>query len=151
MTRVRREQLFKMKEKAEDPNLIKGTIRQRIDAKTKVLTTLSDDEKALCALRKAFSQVSKEKGQRCYVIGKVYITSRNTTPRVKPTDQTTYHYTGRCKFATAAPVSLAPSYQMASFDLYFRDSKDSFGFIDVELLNDTTIDTLPKGSPLVPA
>ncbi len=135
-----------------DANLISSKVARKVNKRKGELNTLSRDEKMLCALRKALaskSGLAEALNARYYISGEqVYVTSRGGGAQTKKNEPTTYTASGRFKLGMAYKDSV--SYRMAQFSITFRDSRDDRGLPDVDFIEPTTIDLLPKSATLVP-
>ena len=103
----------------------------------------------LCALRKVLAKLSNENSNGCrYYIAdnQVQIVSAPTAPTAKDGEAKTYFARGRCKLGVTHGTHITT--KMIEFSITYRDCKDSLGLDDVEFIDPTSIDELPKSTAL---
>lgn len=147
---TRREQLFNAKKDAPGHSVIPATVKFIIDKKKKRLKVLPPESKMLCALRKVLADMSEKDqgGCRYYIAGnKVQITSAPTTTSGKAGEAQSYRAAGRCKVGVCLPNGKARM-MFIEFTINFRDIEDDRGLADIEYFDPTTIDGLPKNTPV---
>lgn len=140
-------------QKAPDPNVVSTRVKHRVNRKKGTLDPLSRDEKMLCALRKALASKSglpESAESRYHIDGdKLYVSRRGGGVQTKPGEPTTYTATGR--FRMGMIHGDRASFRVAKFNITYRDVRDDRGLPDVDFIEPTTIDFLPKGTPVVPS
>jgi hypothetical protein len=142
--------MFEAKKKSSGTDVIPATVKFKIDRKKGRLQPLSAEEKMLCALRKVLASMSdaNEHGCRYYIDkNKVQLTRRPTGSEAAPGEPRSYRGAGRCKLGVCHPEGHKSSLTI-SFDISFRDVKDERGLDDIEFFDPTTIDELPRNTPL---
>lgn len=146
---VTRKQMFASMKKTSGTNVIPATVNFRINKKKGRLHPLTPEEKMLCALRKVLAAMSDKNDHGCrYYIdnNRVQLTKRPvaTTVEGKPS---TYTASGRCKLGVCHPEGHKSS-RIIEFRISFRDVKDERGLEDVQFFDPTTIDELPRSTPI---
>jgi hypothetical protein len=146
---IRRE-MFSATKKAPTTGIIPATVNHRIDKKEARLADLTSNEKMLCALRKALTKMSDAHPDGCrYFIAnnKVQLLSPPSATAGKAGEARTYSARGRCKLGVCHPGGHSSS-MMIEFSLSFRDVIDDRGLADVDFIDPTVIDELPRGTPV---
>jgi hypothetical protein len=129
--------------------VIPATVNHQLSKQDRKLKELSAEEKMVCALRKALVKLS-DGGEGCrYFIAnnKVQLISAPTASAAKAGQARTYTAKGRCRLGVCHPEGHASS-KLIEFSITFRDVMDDRGLADVEYIDPTTIDELPRGTPL---
>jgi len=142
--------LFNAKKKAPDSTVIPSTIRFKLNKKKGLLDPLQPHEKMLCALRKALADMSDgdQRGCRYFIAnGKVQMLKMPTTTAGKKGEAQSYNARGRCRVGVCHPDDKSSSI-IVEFSISYRDIVDDRGLADVEYFDPTTIDMLPKNTPL---
>lgn len=143
----------KKKSEKADPNMVSTKVTRKVNKKKGRLNQLTADEKMLCAIRKALASKSglAEAGNaRYYVSGdELYVLSRGGGVQTKKDEPTTYTARGRFKLGMVHDANCC--FRIAEFNITFKDTVDERGIPDVDFLEPTTIDLLPKGAKLAPA
>jgi len=144
-----RKEMFSAQKKAPTTNVIPATVNYRLDKKAKALVELSPSEKMLCALRKALTKMSDASGGCRYYIAnnKVQVLAAPAAPAGKAGDSRTFSARGRCRLGVCHPGGHASS-MLVEFTITFRETFDDRGLPDVEFIDPTTIDELPRGTPI---
>lgn len=119
----------------------------------------NDHEKCYRALMKALSshyakktpaQLAKtpaEKNVQFSIQGpEFYIGKCDRTTAGK---QSSYHATGRARVWVHNMASDGASEETVAFDLSFKDSRDEWRHLDIEIVS-ATVDAMPRGTPLSP-
>jgi hypothetical protein len=146
---TRREMLSTVKKAAPTATVIPATVNHRLNKKDRKLDELAPQEKMICALRKALVKLSDgSDGCRYFIANnQVMLISAPTASSVKPGQARTYTAKGRCRLGVCHPEGHASS-RVIEFSITFRDVMDDRGLADVEYIDPTTIDELPRGTPL---
>jgi len=145
-----RKEMFSATKKAPTTDVIPATVKHRIDKKAERLGVLSPNEKMICALRKALTKMSDAQADGCrYFIAnnKVQVLSAPSASAGKDGDARTYSARGRCKLGVCHPGGHS-STMLIEFSINFRETTDDRGLADVEFIDPTTIDELPRGTPV---
>ena len=145
-----RKQMFEAASKPSGADIIPATVSFKIDRKKGRLRALSPEEKMLCALRKALTTMSDKNKHGCrYYIdnNKVQLTKRPSGSSAAPGQASSYTAAGRCKVGVCHPEGHKSSV-MIEFNISFKDVKDSRGLDDVIFFDPTTIDELPRNTPI---
>jgi hypothetical protein len=145
-----RKQMFDAKKKSSGGDIIPATVNFKIDRKKGRLRSLSAEEKMLCALRKALASMSdaNEHGCRFYIDNnKVQLMKRPVGSDAAPGQPRSYNASGRCKIGVCHPEGHKSS-MMIEFSISFKDTTDDRGLEDVIFFDPTTIDEIPRNSPL---
>jgi hypothetical protein len=150
----RREQLFNSKQtNGADATLVSTRVRftfhPNAPHRTKgELRQLAPEEKAMCALRKVFAQMSADTGgeRRYFIVGEACrILERQVSPGAKEGDPGSYLFRGRCPMGIAHKNG-DHSLKMIEFVVSFRDIEDAMGLPDVDYFDPTTIDEIDPRS-----
>lgn len=133
----------------DNPNVIKTTVKQKLDKRKGKLNELTRDEKLIRALRLALSSKSGELGgARYYLDGdQVYVQSRGGGAQSKPGEMVTYTASGRMRIGAAHPKHAA--FHIAEFRITYRDVLDERGIPSVAFIDPTVITLLPSNSKLI--
>jgi hypothetical protein len=146
--------LFNAKKGSPIPNQVSTTVKFKLDKKKGRLVPHSAKEKMVCALRKVLAAMSDqdENGCRFYIDGKtLHVTRPPTASEARPGEPRSYKAAGRCRVGVCHPAGHKSS-KVIEFSISFRDTKDDRGLDDIEFFDPTTIDELPRNTPLsVPA
>lgn len=145
-----RKEMFSAIKKAPISNVIPATVRHRVDKKAQKMSELTPNEKMICALRKALTKLSDANTDGCrYFIAnnRIQLLSAPVAAAGKAGDARTYGAKGRCKVGICHPGGHSSS-MVIEFSLTFRDIADDRGQPDVEFMDPTTIDELPRGTPI---
>jgi len=140
------------KQAVGDPNLISTRIPRNVDKRKGKLNALTADNKMRSAIGKALSMKSgldDPDGASYFISGdKMYVTARGGGVQTKKGEKTTYSASGRFILGKAFKDHVC--YFTAEFSITFRDTVDDLGLPDVAVVEPTTIDILPKGTPITP-
>jgi hypothetical protein len=145
-----RKEMFSALKKAPTTNVIPATVKHRIDKKAQRLAVLTPNEKMICALRKALVKMSdaSDAGCRYYIANnKIQLITAPVPTGGKEGEAKTYTAKGRCKVGVIHSGGHSSS-KAIEFLLTFRDVVDDRGLADVEFMDPTTIDELPRGTPI---
>jgi len=145
-----RKEMFSALKKAPDTNVIPATVNHRLDKKEQRVATLNPNEKMICALRKALTKMSDghEDGCRYFIANnKIQLLSPPTSSGGRAGEAQTYSARGRCRLGVCHPGGHSSSVNV-EFTLTFRDVVDDRGLADVEFIDPTVIDELPRGTPV---
>jgi hypothetical protein len=145
-----RKEMFSATKKAPTSNVIPATVRHRVDKKAEKLADLTPNEKMICALRKALTKLSDSSSDGCrYYIAnnKIQLLSAPSMSAGRAGEAKTYSAKGRCKVGVMHRAGHASSI-VIEFTITFRDVLDDRGLADVEFVDPTTIDELPRGTPI---
>lgn len=145
-----RKEMFNALKKASTTNVIPATVKHRIDKKAQKLAALTPSEKMICALRKALVKMSdgSEEGCRYYIANnKVQLMVAPSATGGKDGEAKTYSAKGRCKVGVIHAGGHS-STKVIEFSITFRDVLDDRGLADVEFVDPTMIDELPRGTPI---
>ena len=145
-----RRQIFDTKQQPVARDLVPTSVTFKIDRKTRRMTTLPPNEKMIVALRKVLSTMSNRdtNGCRYYLDGKsVQVIRPVTTTSGRPGEAQNYRAAGRCKVGVCHPQGHKSSI-MIQFTLSFKDVLDDRGLPDVMFFDPTSIDELPRDTPL---
>jgi len=146
-----RRQLFGANQKSSGEDIIPATVKFRIDKKKGRIKPLSSEEKMLCALRKVLASMSDANDHGCrYYIDrqKVQLTKRPASSSDDGSKRS-YSAAGRCRLGVCHPEGHKSS-MFVEFKISFKDIVDERGLPDVAFFDPTTIDELPRNSPLIP-
>lgn len=147
---TRRELLYKAGSQKPPPNTISATVRFRHNKKKGIVEPLSASEKMLCALRKALTVMSDKDttGRRFFIAdNKVEIVQAPSTTQARKGEPQSYRAAGRCRLRAIHPDGHTSSMKV-QFDISYRDVVDAIGLADVEYLEPTTIDMIPKATKI---
>ena len=142
--------MFSTRNTQPEHNMIPATVQFRLDKKKRMLRPLSAEQKMLCALRKALTTMSDSDthGCRYHIAGKnVMLTQTPSTTKGKEGEPQSYRAAGRCRLGVCHPQGHA-STKLVEFAISYRDTLDDRGLPDVEYFDPTTIDELPRDTPL---
>jgi len=145
-----RKEMFAAQRKAPTSNIIPATVNHRLDRKAKRVATLTPNEKMICALRKALTKMSDGHPSGCrYFIAnnKIQVLTQPSSTGGKAGEAQTYEASGRCRLGVCHPNGHSSTVNI-EFSLRFRDVVDDRGLADVEFLDPTVIDELPRGTPI---
>ena len=148
---TRRQMLFEANPKPSQGTSIPATVNFKINKKKGGLKPLHPHEKMLCALRKVLAAMSDKDhaGCRFYIDNnKVQILKAPVGSGGRDGEAQTYKASGRCKLGVCHPEGHKSS-KVIQFNITFRDVKDTIGQDDVEFLDDTSIDELPKSTRIL--
>lgn len=145
---TRKEMLYKAGGSKTPNGVIPATVSFRHNRRKGLIEPLSAKEKMLCALRKVLTAMSDRGDGRYYIANnKVELTKAPTTTAGKEGEPQSYHATGRCKVGICNENDTV-SFAFIEFGISYRDVKDDRGLADVEYFDPTTIDRLPKNTPI---
>jgi hypothetical protein len=142
--------MFEAAKKSSGSDIIPATVNFKVDRKKGRLRALTPEEKMLCALRKALSSMSDANGHGCrYYIdnNKIQLTKRPVGSAAAPGQPRSYSAAGRCKLGVCHPEGHKSSI-FVQFSISFKDVKDERGLDDVAFFDPTTIDELPRNTPI---
>ncbi|KKM62047.1 hypothetical protein LCGC14_1525600 [marine sediment metagenome] len=151
-----RKEAFMGRDGAEtkDQNMISVMVKRTVNKKGPergTLEPLSRDEKMLCALRKALANKSgleETLGARYYIAGDgLYVTGRGGGAHARG-QAGSYTATGRFKLGIV--VKDRAAFRIAKFSITYKDVEDDRGIADVDYVDPTIIDLLPKNASLIP-
>lgn len=145
-----RKEMFSALKKAPTSNVIPATVRHRLDKRAEKLAELTPNEKMICALRKALVKLSDgdDAGCRYFIANnKIQVIQAPSSTAGKAGEAKTYFAKGRCKVGITHSAGHSSS-KIIEFTLTFRDVLDDRGLADVEFMDPTTIDELPRGTPI---
>lgn len=147
--RNKKTNLMTSKTSSADTGLISPTVRFQHNRRKGLIEPLSAQEKMLCALRKALAHMSDSDphGCRYYISGKVKILQAPRTTQGKEGEPQSYRARGRCRVRLCHPQGHTSS-KVIAFDISYRDVKDEMGLADVQYFDPTTIDELPRNTPI---
>lgn len=143
---TRREQLFSAKKPTPVSAMIPATVRFRHNKKKGMIEPLAPQEKMLCALRKVFAHMSDKDTRWCIVGNKVQVLSAPTTTEGKPKGPQSYRASGRCKVALMRSDGMTT--KLIEFSISYKDIVDDRGLADVVYFEPTTVDEVPRTSPI---
>lgn len=150
MPRPTRKELFAAKKKSPETTVIPATVAFRIDKKQGRLKPHTAREKMVIALKKILAAMSDgdDHGCRYYVDNnKIQILREPTSSAARPGERQTYRAAGRCAVGVCHPDSRKTS-KIIQFDISFRDRKDERGIDDVEWIDPSVIEELPRNTPI---
>jgi len=145
-----RKEMFSALKKAPTTNVIPATVRHRLDKRAEKLAELTPNEKMICALRKALVKLSDgdTDGCRYYIANnKIQVLQAPSATAGKAGEARTYFAKGRCRVGITHAAGHS-SMKIIEFALTFRDVVDDRGLADVEFVDPTTIDELPRSTPI---
>jgi len=148
--KTRRQMLFDAKPRTEEPMVVPATVSFKIDKRNKRLTTLQPREKMVVALRKVLATMSSQNkhGCRYYIEGnKIQMIHPPTTTQGKAGDAQKYAASGRCRVGVCHKDGHKSS-MVIQFALSFKDIRDERGLPDVAFFDPTTIEELPRDTPI---
>jgi hypothetical protein len=143
---TRREQLFSAKKPPPGSAMIPATVRFRHNKKKGLIEPLGAQEKMLCALRKVFADMSNKDERWCIVGNQVQILGAPTTTEGKPKGPQSYRASGRCKVAIMRSDGMTS--KLIEFSISYKDVVDDRGLADVIYFDPTTVDEVPRNSPI---
>lgn len=150
MPRPTRKELFAAKKKSPESTVIPATVAFRIDKKQGRLKPHTAREKMVIALKKILAVMSDkdENGCRYYVDNnRIHILSEPTASAARPGERQTYRASGRCAVGVCHPGDRKTS-KIIQFDIAFRDTKDARGLDDVEWIDPSVVEELPRNTPV---
>ena len=144
---TRREMLFEAGRKSSTTDIVPAKVVHKINKEKRALEPKTPEQKMVIALKKVLSEMSDGDAAKCrfYIAeDKIKITRRPFSSG-KVGDPQKYFAEGRCKVGVCHPEGHKSS-KVIGFSITFRDIKDDLGLDDVEFIEPTTIDTLPKST-----
>lgn len=142
--------MFDARKESSEQLKVPTTVRFRLDRKKGRLKELTPTEKMLCALRKVLTLLSNRdtNGCRYYIDGdSLRLTKEPTVSPAKAGEPRTYQAAGRCMIGVCHPGAHKTT-QVIRFSIGYRDTVDDRGLPDVEYLDSTVIETLPRNTPV---
>lgn len=145
---TRKEQLFNSKKGSVESSMISATVKFRHNKKKGLIEPLRPQEKMLCALRKVLTAMSDGGNCRYFIANnKVQLLKAPSTTQGKPGEAQSYYAKGRFRAGVCLPDG-ASSSKILEFEISYRDVVDDRGLADVEYFDPTSIDVLPKNTPM---
>ena len=140
---------FKKKSTEADPSLIPTRFKQFVDKKKRRLVELSPASKSVAALNKILSKQSVQEGVAYFVAGDyIWLASMNVTRGTKD-GQASNSYTAKGRSKLGRKTKDGTSFEMAEFELRFRDSTDEMGLPDLSI-DEASVQLLDRTAPLDP-
>lgn len=131
-------------------NIVPSTVGFKLNRKAGRLDPLSPTDKMKCAVRKILVKMSDadDHGCRYFIDGnKIEVLTAPQAQPVREGELQTYRARGRCKVGVCHPEG-HKSIKLIEFSVSFRDSVDELGLADVEYIDPSTIDEIPRSMKL---
>lgn len=144
---TRKEMLFDAGQKPSMTDVVPAKVVHKIDKSKGALEIKTPEQKMVIALKKVLAEMSDDNIERCrfYIAdNKIKITQRPFDTGEAGTPQS-YFAEGRCKVGICHPEGHKSS-KVIAFSITFKDVKDDLELDDVEFIQPTTVDTLPKST-----
>ena len=130
--------------------MIPATVSFRRDKRKGRLYPLSMREQMVVALKKILAAMSDadENGCRFYVDNnKIQILREPTGSEGRPGEARTYRAAGRCAVGVCHSHGKKSS-KVIQFDITYRDVKDDRGLDDIEWIDPSVVEELPRNTPI---
>ena len=146
---TRKQQLFAARQRSAGTTVVPPTVQFKLDRKKGAFKPLSSEDKMKCALRKVLTSMSDEDENRCryYIDSNIKIVRAPVSTTGKAGEAQSYRAAGMCRVGVCHPEGHKSS-KVIQFDISFRDDKDDRGLPDITYMDPTTIDELPKNTPI---
>ena len=146
----KRKDMFKSSVPPAPSNIVPSTVSFKLNRKAGRVEALSPVDKMKCALRKVLVKLSDDNDDGCryYIDGSgIEVLAAPVAQPVREGEPSTYRAKGRCRLGVCHPEGHKSS-KIIEFSLTFRDTEDAMGLADVDYIDPTTIDELPKTTRL---
>jgi len=150
MSAPTRKELFAAKKKSPGSTVIPATVTFRHDKRQGRLHPLSMREKMIVAVKKILATMSDddENGCRFYVDNnKIQVLREPSGSDARAGEARTYRASGRCAVGVCHPQGRKSS-KIIQFDITYRDIKDARGLDDIEWIDPSTVEELPRNTPV---
>jgi hypothetical protein len=150
MPRPTRKELFSASKKPTNTTVIPSTVVFRHDKKKGRLKPLAPREKMVVALKRILAKMSDEDAHGCrYYVdnNKIQVMREPTGSAAKEGERQTFRAAGRCRVGVCHPHGTKTS-KIIQFDISFRDTRDDRGLDDIEWVDPSVIEELPKNTPI---